>query len=53
MNLESKQLPYKKVDGIYENEEELSKWQKFWLKIGRFFAEGVAGHWEAKINIKF
>ena len=47
MKLEQKVKPYKKVDGIY-GEEEPTKWQKFCYEVGRFFAGSIAGHWEIK-----
>ena len=52
MKLSQEVKPYKKVDGIYA-EEEPSKWQNFWIEVGRFFAEGLAGKWEIKFKIKF
>jgi hypothetical protein len=51
MNLSQEVKPYKKVDGIYSEEE--SKWQKFWYKLGSFFVRGVAGHWQVDFKIKF
>jgi hypothetical protein len=52
MKLEQETKPYKKVDGIY-SEEELKGWDKFWFEFGRFFAEAAAGRLEIKWTWKF
>ena len=46
-------IEYKKVDGIYEPEENLTKWQKFVLHFGEFLGKGLFGRWEFKFKIKF
>ena len=53
MNLEYKPKPYKKVDGIYESEEGLTKWQKFCVGFMEFIGKGLAGRWELNLKIKF
>jgi hypothetical protein len=52
MNLESKPT-YKKIDGIYSEEEKFTKWQKFCIGFGKFIGKGLAGKWEIKFTWKF
>lgn len=53
MILRQKVKPYKKIDGIYEEKENLVKWKKFLLGFGKFLAKGLAGKWEVNFKIKF
>ena len=53
MNLESKPLEYKKIDGVYSHEEKLTKWQKFCIGFGKFIGKGIFGRWELTFRIKF
>jgi hypothetical protein len=53
MHLDCNTKLYKKIDGIYSPEEKLSKWQKFWLGLGKFMVRGLAGKWEINFKIKF
>lgn len=53
MNWESKPIEYKKVDGIREPENTLTKWQKFWIGLGKFVGKGLCGKWEFNFEIKF
>lgn len=43
--------PYKKIDGIHE--EEIKGWDKFWVSFGKFFSQGLAGKWKIEFKIKF
>lgn len=53
MHLSQQVKPYKKEDGIHTPEEKLSKWQKFWLELGKFMGKGLAGRFEFNFKIKF
>lgn len=45
--------PYEKIDGIHDTVKNLPKWQRLWLGLGKFVAQGLAGKWQVKFTWKF